>query len=168
MWHFCGKLVNPLPLCFSHSNRIFLSNGKHPWFMQNVSVCVCIPSYYNKALSRHYLKLLNNFQLQGCLLVKCSISSDSRSVSSQFSHKRGKLTNRRLARINLVSEANTMIVNRNRTNLKASNRKWATDLNYEEPQAVIFLPGIWLRITEFGIEGQIPRISLPVRLQKRC
>ena len=30
MWHFCGKLVNRFPLCFSHSNRIFLSNGKHP------------------------------------------------------------------------------------------------------------------------------------------
>ena len=25
-----GKLVNHLPLCFRHPNRIFLSNGKHP------------------------------------------------------------------------------------------------------------------------------------------
>ena len=31
MWQFCGKLVNCLPLCFRHPNRIFLSNGKHPW-----------------------------------------------------------------------------------------------------------------------------------------
>ena len=30
MWQFCGKLVNRLPLCFRHPNRIFLSNGKHP------------------------------------------------------------------------------------------------------------------------------------------
>ena len=30
MWHFYGKLVNRLPLCFRHPNRIFLSNGKHP------------------------------------------------------------------------------------------------------------------------------------------
>ena len=30
MWHFYDKLVNRLPLCFRHSNRIFLSNGKHP------------------------------------------------------------------------------------------------------------------------------------------
>ena len=31
MWHFYGKLVNRLPLCFRPLNRIFLSNGKHPW-----------------------------------------------------------------------------------------------------------------------------------------
>ena len=31
----------------------------------------------------------------------------------------------------------------------------------EEPQAVIFLDGIW-HIKEFGIEGQIPRIPSPV------
>ena len=30
MWHFYGKLVNRLPLCFRHPNQIFLSNGKHP------------------------------------------------------------------------------------------------------------------------------------------
>ena len=39
---------------------------------------------------------------------------------------------------------------------------------HEEPQAVIFLHGIWRHIKEFGIEGQIPRISLPVKLEKRC
>ena len=33
MWHFYGKLANCLPLCFRHPNRIFLSNGKHPWFV---------------------------------------------------------------------------------------------------------------------------------------
>ena len=33
MWQFCGKLVNRLPLCFRHPNRIFLSNGKHHWFV---------------------------------------------------------------------------------------------------------------------------------------
>ena len=38
---------------------------------------------------------------------------------------------------------------------------------HEEPQAVIFLDGIWRRIKEFGIEGQIPRISSPVKLEKR-
>ena len=32
MWHFYGKLVNRLPFCFRHPNRIFLSNGKHPCF----------------------------------------------------------------------------------------------------------------------------------------
>ena len=32
MWYFNGKLVNRSPLCFRHPNRIFLSNGKHPWF----------------------------------------------------------------------------------------------------------------------------------------
>ena len=37
-----------------------------------------------------------------------------------------------------------------------------------EPQAVIFLHGIWRHIKEFGIEGQIPRISSPVKLEKRC
>ena len=26
----CGNLINRLPLCFRHPNRIFLSNGKHP------------------------------------------------------------------------------------------------------------------------------------------
>ena len=30
---------------------------------------------------------------------------------------------------------------------------------HEEPQDVIFLHGIWRYIREFGIEGQIPRIS---------
>ena len=39
---------------------------------------------------------------------------------------------------------------------------------HEEPQGVIFLHGIWRYIKEFGIEGQIPRISSPVRLEKRC
>ena len=32
MWNFNGKLVNRLPLCFRHRKRIFLSNGRHPWF----------------------------------------------------------------------------------------------------------------------------------------
>ena len=40
--------------------------------------------------------------------------------------------------------------------------------SHEEPQAVIFLHGIWRHIKEFGIEGQIPRISSPVKLEKRC
>ena len=40
--------------------------------------------------------------------------------------------------------------------------------DHEEPQAVIFLHGIWRHIKEFGIEGQIPRLSLPVKLEKRC
>ena len=39
---------------------------------------------------------------------------------------------------------------------------------HEEPQEVIFLHGIWRHIKEFGIEGQIPRISSPVELEKRC
>ena len=39
---------------------------------------------------------------------------------------------------------------------------------YEEPQGVIFLHGIWRHIKEFGIEGQISRISSPVKLEKRC
>ena len=29
----CGKLVNRLPSCFRHPNRIFLSNGKHPRYI---------------------------------------------------------------------------------------------------------------------------------------
>ena len=33
---------------------------------------------------------------------------------------------------------------------------------------MIFLHGIWRHIKEFGIEGQIPRISSPVKLEKRC
>ena len=37
MWHFYGKLVNRLPLCFRHPNRIFLSNGKHPWCSSGVT-----------------------------------------------------------------------------------------------------------------------------------
>ena len=41
-------------------------------------------------------------------------------------------------------------------------------LEHEEPQGVIFLHGIWRHIKEFGIEGQIPRISSPVKLEKRC
>ena len=41
-------------------------------------------------------------------------------------------------------------------------------LIHEEPQEVIFLHGIWRHIEEFGIEGQIPRISSPVKLEKRC
>ena len=39
---------------------------------------------------------------------------------------------------------------------------------HEEPQEVIFLHGIWRHIKEFGIEGQIPRISSPVKLEQRC
>ena len=39
---------------------------------------------------------------------------------------------------------------------------------HEKPQEVIFLHGIWRHIEEFGIEGQIPRISLPAKLEKRC
>ena len=39
---------------------------------------------------------------------------------------------------------------------------------HEEPQEVIFLHGIWRHIKEFGIEGQIPRISSPVKLEKWC
>ena len=35
---------------------------------------------------------------------------------------------------------------------------------HEEPQEVIFLHGIWRHIKEFGIEGQTPRISSPVKL----
>jgi len=42
-----------------------------------------------------------------------------------------------------------------------------TVADHEEPQAVIFLHGIWRHIREFGIEGQIPRISSPVKLEKR-
>ena len=34
-WQFCGKLVNHLPLCFRHPNRIFLPNGKHHLFQLN-------------------------------------------------------------------------------------------------------------------------------------
>ena len=41
-------------------------------------------------------------------------------------------------------------------------------MTQKEPQAVIFLHGIWRHIKEFGIEGQIPRISSPVKLEKRC
>ena len=41
-------------------------------------------------------------------------------------------------------------------------------LTHEEPQAVIFLHGIWWHIKEFGIERKIPRISPPVKLEKRC
>ena len=41
-------------------------------------------------------------------------------------------------------------------------------ITHEEPQAVIFLHGIWRHIKEFGIEGQIPRISSPAKLEKRC
>ena len=41
-------------------------------------------------------------------------------------------------------------------------------LSHEEPQEVIFLHGIWRHNKEFGIEGQIPRISSPVKLEKRC
>ena len=41
-------------------------------------------------------------------------------------------------------------------------------LCHEEPQEVIFLHGIWRHIKEFGIEGQIPRISSPVKPEKRC
>ena len=44
---------------------------------------------------------------------------------------------------------------------------WAIFI-HEEPQEVIFLHGIWRHIKEFGIEGQIPRISSPVKLEKRC
>ena len=40
--------------------------------------------------------------------------------------------------------------------------------DHEEPQEVIFLHGIWRHIKEFGIEGQIPRISSPVKLEERC
>ena len=40
-------------------------------------------------------------------------------------------------------------------------------LFHEEPQEVIFLHGIWRHIKEFGIEGQIPRIFSPVKLEKR-
>ena len=40
-----------------------------------------------------------------------------------------------------------------------------TNSSNEEPQEVIFLHGIWRHIKEFGIEGQIPRISSPVRLE---
>ena len=41
-------------------------------------------------------------------------------------------------------------------------------IHHEEPQEVIFLHGIWRHIKEFGIEGQIRRISSPVKLEKRC
>ena len=41
-------------------------------------------------------------------------------------------------------------------------------VKHEEPQEVIFLHGIWRHMREFGIEGQIPRISSPVKLEKRC
>ena len=41
MWQFCGQLVNCLPLCFWHPNRIFLSNGKHPGCLScRFEVCV--------------------------------------------------------------------------------------------------------------------------------
>ena len=33
---------NPLPLCNSHKNRIFLTNGKHPMFTDNLSRNSCI------------------------------------------------------------------------------------------------------------------------------
>ena len=36
--------------------------------------------------------------------------------------------------------------------------KLKEQFSHEEPQAVIFLHGIWRHIKEFGIEGQIPRI----------
>ena len=38
---------------------------------------------------------------------------------------------------------------------------------HQEPQAVIFLHGIWWYIKEFGIEGQIPRIPSPVKPERR-
>ena len=43
-----------------------------------------------------------------------------------------------------------------------------TEMSHEEPQAMIFLHGIWRHIKEFGIERQIPRTSSPVKLEKRC
>ena len=50
----------------------------------------------------------------------------------------------------------------------AHTKRWGDSNLHEEPQAVIFLHGIWRHIKEFGIEGQIPRISSPVKLEKRC
>ena len=50
----------------------------------------------------------------------------------------------------------------------ASGEKASLGRGHEEPQGVIFLHGIWRHIKEFGIEGQIPRISSPVKLEKRC
>ena len=39
---------------------------------------------------------------------------------------------------------------------------------HEEPQAMIFLHGIWRHIKEFGIKGQIPRIPSPVKPERGC
>ena len=52
-----------------------------------------------------------------------------------------------------------------KNNSKKQTEEWES---HEEPQAVIFLHGTWRHIKEFGIEGQIPRISSPVKLEKRC
>ena len=56
----------------------------------------------------------------------------------------------------------------NRKGRKESKNVNVSTTEDKEPQAVIFLHGIWRDIKEFGIEGQIPRISLPVKLEKRC
>ena len=56
----------------------------------------------------------------------------------------------------------------NRKGRKESKNVNVSTTEDKEPQAVIFLHGIWRHIKEFGIEGQIPRISLPVKLEKRC
>ena len=52
--------------------------------------------------------------------------------------------------------------------LQRHRRVYTDEWRDEEPQEVIFLYGIWRHIKEFGIEGQIPRISSPVKLEKRC
>ena len=85
----------------------------------------------------------------------------SQQIGSAVFHEKGKVIILSTKRWGRVDEL-----------LNYSRRDRATDelshIVHEEPQEVIFLHGIWRHIREFGIEGQIPRISSPVKLEKRC
>ena len=78
MWHFYGKLVNRLSLCFRHPNRIFLSNGKHPMFTFFLPAKRWRFSQFNQSPVRSSItsydwqaSSYNSFVKNNCLWLSC-------------------------------------------------------------------------------------------------
>ena len=117
-------------------------------FEYNDSIRRCNAWGQRKGLKRKYSVIRERDTL---LQSKYSLYVLSKSYNFQYFGKFGENTKRDWLRISLHGKTERFSANM-----------------HEEPQGVIFLHGNWRHIKEFGIEGQIPRISSPAKLEKRC
>ena len=113
----------------------------------------------------------NSQKVTGLQYLRCDMGMTCSNQEDKLQHH---LTSQGLFFSNVIKyslssvNSRTFTILPSATSITPSPHVIITVSTHEEPQAVIFLHGIWRHIKEFGIEGQIPRISSPVKLGKRC